>query len=122
MRYEIINPSDECYISSDNEAVAKYACLLIGNGKYGLHNAETGESVLSIYLFGISEEEILLEFGETLEDFFEHNKKEIAECLNTFEYAGERTSINNIEATAKHLYNAIMKQIDHPTEKGGAEE
>lgn len=121
MKYEIINPSDECYISSENEKVAKYSCLLIGNGKYGLHNAETGESVLSIYFFGISEEEILQEFGEPLEDFFEHNKKEIAECLNTFEYAGERTSLNNIELTANHLYNAIMKQIDPSTEKGGTE-
>ena len=122
MKYQIINPSDECYISSENERVAKYACLLIGNGKYGLHNAETGESVLSVYLFGISDEEILAEFGEPLNDFFEHNKKEIAECINTFEYAGERTSLNNIGLTAKHLYKAIMEQIDHPTEKGGAEE
>jgi hypothetical protein len=116
MKYEIINPSDKCYISSENERVAKYACLLIGNGKYGLHNAETGGSVLSIYLFGISDEEILAEFGEPLNDFFEHYKKEIAECINTFEYAGERTSLNNIGLTAKHLYNAIMKQLDRPTE------
>lgn len=121
MKYEIINPSDKCYISSENERIAKYSCLLIGNGKYGLKKAETQESVLSIYLFGISEEEILQEFGEPLEEFFEHNKKEIAECINTFEYAGERTSINNIGLTAKQLYNAIMKQLDHPTEKGGGE-
>ena len=121
MKYEIINPSDKCYISSENEKVAKYSCLLIGNGKYGLKNVETGESVLSIYLFGISKGEILIEFGEPLEDFFEHYKKEIAECMNTFEYARERTSLNNIGATAKFFYKAIMKQIDHPTEKGGAE-
>lgn len=122
MKYEIINPSDKCYISSENERVAKYSCLLIGNGKYGLKKAETQESVLSIYLFGISDEEALAEFGEPFEEFFEHYKKEIAECINTFEYAGERTSLNNIGLTAKHLYKAIMEQIDRPTEKGGAEQ
>ncbi len=121
MKYEIINPSDKCYISSENEKVAKYSCLLIGNGKYGLKNAETGESVLSIYLFGISEEEILQEFGKPLGEFFEENKKEIAECLNTFEYATERTSINNIGNAARTIYKLVMEHIDHQTEKGGVE-
>ena len=122
MKYEIINPSDKCYISSENERVAKFSCLLIGKGKYGLKNAETGERVLSIYLFGISKEGILQEFGEPLNEFFENNKKEIAECFKSFEYAGERTSLNNIGFVANHFYNAIMKQLDHPTEKGGVEE
>lgn len=119
MKYEIINPSDKCYISSENEKVAKYACLLIGNGMYGLHNAETGESVFPAYIFAMSVEQILLEFGEPLGDFFEHNKKEIAECLNTFEYATERTSLNDIGKAARTIYKLVMEHIDHPTEKGG---
>ena len=52
MKYEIVNPSDKCYISSENEKVAKFACLIIGNGKYGLKNAETGKAY---YLFTFSE-------------------------------------------------------------------
>jgi hypothetical protein len=120
MKYEIINPSDKCYISSENEKVAKFCCLLLGDGRYGLKNAETGETVFSIYLFGISEDEVNNQFGEPLEQFLEHNKKQIADCFNTFEYAGERTSLNNIGERAKLYHNRLMEQ-DHPTEKGGVE-
>lgn len=40
MLYEIINPSDRCYISAyisaDDETLAIAACILLGNGTYGL--------------------------------------------------------------------------------------
>lgn len=109
VKYEIINPSDKCYISSGNEKVAKFCCLLLGEGKYGLENAETGADVLPIYLFGISEQVIIEEFGESLADFLKHNKKDIIECLDTFEYASERTSLNNIGARAKLFHDKLLK-------------
>lgn len=121
MKFEIINPSDKCYISSENEKVAKFCCLLLGDGKYGLDNANTGETVFHIYLFGMSDEVIIEEFGEPLNLFLEHNKKQIAECFRSFEYAGERTSLNNIGARASVFYKKLT-EIDTPTEKGGEQE
>ena len=108
-KYEIINPSDKCYISSENKQVAKFCCMLLGEGKYGLENAETGADVFPIYLFGISEQVIIEEFGESLADFLKHNKKDIIECLDTFEYASERTSLNNIGARAKLYHDKLLK-------------
>ena len=121
MKYEIINPSDKCYISSENEKVAKFCCLLLGDGRYGLENTETGKTIFPIYIFGISEDEVNNQFGEPLEQFLEHNKKQIADCFNTFEYASERTSLNNIGARAK-LYYKRLSEADHQTEKGGEQE
>lgn len=112
MKYEIINPSDKCFISSDNERVAKFCCLLLGNGMYGLENAETGEDVFSIYIFGMSEKATLEEFGEPLEDFLQNHRLEIAECFKSFEYAGERTSLNNIGERARIFYEKLKEKED----------
>ena len=112
MKYEIINPSDKCFISSDNERVAKFCCLLLGNGMYGLNNAETGEDVFPIYIFGMSEKVMLEEFGEPLKDFLSNHRLEIAECFKSFEYAGERTSLNNIGERARILYEKLKEKED----------
>lgn len=119
MKYEIINPSDKCYISTDNERVAKFCCLLLGNGMYGLVNAFTGEKVFGIKMFNFPEEDIIKEFGEPLEDFMLHNKFAIADCFLSFAYDSERTSINDIGGRAKILHDRIKSLPDHPTEKGG---
>lgn len=108
MKYEIINPSDKCFISSDNERVAKFCCLLLGNGMYGLENTETKETVFPIYLFGMSEKVKIEEFGEPLELFLDNNRKQIAECFKSFEYASERTSINNIGKRARIFYEKLI--------------
>lgn len=36
MKYEIINPSDKCFITSDDERLAEIVCVMLGNGSYGL--------------------------------------------------------------------------------------
>lgn len=109
MKYEIINPSDKCFISSENERVAKFCCLLLGKGMYGLKNAETGETVFPVYIFGMSEKVVLEELGEPLETFSHNHRSEIAECFKSFEYASERTSINNIGGMARKFYESLMK-------------
>ena len=110
VKYEIINPSDKCFISSENKQIAKFCCMLLGEGKYGLENAETGEEAFPIYLFGMSEQTIIEELGESIESFFAHHKKEIADCLKTFEYASERTSLNNIGKRAELYYKKIIEK------------
>lgn len=112
MKYEIINPSDKCFISSDNERVAKFCCLLLGNGMYGLKNAQTGEDVFGIHLFNFSEEEIIEEFGEPLQEFLYHYKVLIADCFLSFAYESERTSVNNIGEAAKILHKKVLEIED----------
>lgn len=102
-KYEIINPSDKCFIYSENLIVAKFCCLLLGNGMYGLADCETGKDVFSIKIFGMSDKEIIEEFGERLDEFLKHNKEEIVKCFKSFEYPSERTSLNNIGARAECL-------------------
>ena len=102
-KYEIINPSDKCYIYSDNLRVAKFCCLLLGNGRYGLTDCETNETAFGFYFFGISDKAIIEEFGSTLQEFLENNTAEIVECFKSFEYPYERKSFNNIGARASSL-------------------
>ena len=35
MKYEIINPSDKCFITAHDERLAKIACAVLGQGWYG---------------------------------------------------------------------------------------
>lgn len=109
MKYEIINPSDKCFISSDNERVAKFCCLLLGRGMYGLENAETGETAFPICLFRMSKKIIIEEFGEPLQDFLKNHRLEIVECFKSFEYASERTSLTNIGERARIWCEELTK-------------
>ena len=47
MKYEIINPSDKCFITSDDERLAEIVCVMLGNGSYGLKD-ENGNTVLCV--------------------------------------------------------------------------
>lgn len=111
-KYEIINPSDKCFIYGDNVRVAKFCCLLLGNGRYGLIDSETNESVFGLHFFGMSEQEEIEEFGEPLAKFMENNAAEIVKCFNSFEYPSERTSINNIGAVAEILAKKVAKKYN----------
>lgn len=110
MRYEIINPSDKCFISSENEKVACFCNLLIGNGKYALHR-ENGETADSIHIFGYSEEKLNADYEGDFQKFADNHIKEIIDCFKSFEYAGERTSLNNIGAVAQHLQKAFEQKL-----------
>jgi hypothetical protein len=55
MIYEVINPSDEVTIESEDELVACVAILTLGNGKLGLTRADGGRS-LPLFIFGGAEE------------------------------------------------------------------
>lgn len=111
MKYEIINMSDECYITSGDELLACVACLMLGGGNYGLKNNE-GKSILPIFLFGGADEWIDDKFGN-IDDFsgyIENHKEELAAVFDSFEYARERTSLNNIGARAKALAEGMRKE------------
>lgn len=106
MRYEIINPSDKCYIYADDVQLAKVACALLGSGWYGLKD-EDDEPVMHILeslddALGMSEQELLL--------FIDNNKKELVKVLRSFEYESERTSMTDIGARAAMFANALDKE------------
>ena len=104
-KYEIINPSDKCFIYAEDVRLAKIACILLGQGFYGLMD-ENGEQVMGIFeTFGSAIEMEEAKVGE----FIAENKKELAEVFRSFEYAGERTSLNNIGERAKNYAIQLEK-------------
>ena len=112
MKYEIINMSDECYITSDNESVAKFCCLFVGEGHYALLNTEK-ETVLPLFIFskkGEVENYLKTNFGEA-KQFIKDNYQAILDCCDSFEYARERTSLNNIELQFKNFKLIIEKNF-----------
>lgn len=111
MKYEIINPSDKCFISSENEKVACFCNLLIGNGKYALRR-EDGTTADSIHIFGYSTAKLNEDYEGDFQKFSDNNLVEIIECFKSFEYAGERTSLNNIGAMAEHLQKQFEKKLE----------
>lgn len=98
MRYEIGNPSDKCFIHADEAIVATATICIIGRGYYFTKD-ENGESFPSCTLLsGDLNDSWREKFNITLKDFFDKpgTIQKIVNCLKTFEYAGERTSTNNI--------------------------
>ena len=108
MKYEIINPSDKCYITSENEKVACFCNLLLGGGMYAL-DREDGESADGIH-FGYSKEILDEDYEGDFEKFGESHAKEIADCFASFEYAYERTSLNNLGKRAEQFEKIFRKK------------
>lgn len=108
-KYEIINPSDECYIYSDDVRFSQIACYYLGNGFYGL-KSESGELVLPIFkpitdVLNMNE----IEFKQFIHD----NKKELIKVFRSFEYADERTSLNNIGEKAEKIAEMLEKETEN---------
>lgn len=97
-KYEIINPSDKCFIYAEDVRLAKIVCILLGQGWYGLKD-ENGEQVMGVFeTFGSALEIEEAKAGQ----FIAEHKKELAKVFRSFEYAGERTSLNNIGERAEN--------------------
>ncbi len=109
MKYEIINPSDKCFIASDNKKVAQFCNLLLGSGMYGLRDEDGNDVVGCLYLFGTTQESLNADFDGDFKKFGKDHAKEIAACFKTFEYANGRTSLNDIGARARHFAEAFEK-------------
>ncbi len=106
MKYEIINPSDKCYIFAEDERLAKIACALLGEGWYGLKD-ESGNSTM--YIFEGAADALQMT-DEEVTAFIDSNLTALAEVLNSITYPSERTSLNNIEAKAKRYAEAFLKK------------
>lgn len=105
-KYEIINPSDKCFIYADDERLAKIACVVLGRGWYGLEN-ENGETVINIMeslndALGMTDEEI--------KKLMDENIIELSKVFLSIEYAYERTSLNNIEELSKSIGKKLAER------------
>lgn len=99
MRYELINPSDKCFFVADTDDVAKVIGLLLGGSFYGVRD-ENNKCILSP--FEDFDEE---EFRKITDKY----KIEIIVALESFYYDGERTSVNDIGASAKSLAKRLRE-------------
>lgn len=117
MKYEIINPSDECYIESENETVACFCTLILGKGKYGLNN-DNDETILPILFYYVDAyaEWVENHIGD-VETFMSEHIDEIIQCLRSVEYARERTSMNNIQGLAFAYADSIEKHKNENNDK-----
>ncbi len=90
--YEINNPSDFATLKADDAKVGQAACLVLGQGKYGLTRVSTGETVLPVLLFG----EFPGELG--LRDFVNAHKTEIVACLRSVLLGHDRQTLEEAMA------------------------
>jgi hypothetical protein len=108
MKYEIINPSDQCFIEHSDEKVAIAATIFLGEGKYGLSRVSDDNTVLPILLFGAGKffDE---EYGgtEAFHAFVDANLPGIGDALLSVSRPGERSSLNDIMGRAHAMGERI---------------
>ena len=113
MIYEIGNPSDKCFLEADDEKIAAACVLFLGDGQYFCINTETGKQVPgTFFAFGGDPEKTWKEIhGIGLDELFSNreNKIKIAECFESFRYAGTRTSLNNIGERAEKFAASMRR-------------
>ena len=102
MRYELINPSDKIEFEADEDQIAFFCVLAIGDGRYGARNIET-EWSSSMYLFGIEQSQLEIELGMDTETFCELRRDDINACFQSFRCVHERSSLNDICAYANGM-------------------
>jgi hypothetical protein len=113
-KYEIGNPSDKCFIYGDIETQkeALFAVVaILGSGSYFLVEIETNKSVFGGFLFGGFEEFWENEFGRCFSESITDREliRHAAEIFESFEYARDRSSMNDIGARAKANAESFRK-------------
>ena len=119
--YEIINPSDKCFISGENDEIVCLAAVYLGEFKYGVKRVSDGNSDYPTLMPFASNEDVdeawKKKFGRTfLECMRDKYYEEIIEVLKTFRYDGERSSINDIGGRAKMLAEKLSEAVKEEKE------
>jgi hypothetical protein len=107
LNFEIINPSDKCFIEGDFKTCCIATCLL-GEGKYGLQQVD-GELKMPLMLFGDTTGFFKKNFNATMQETLENiNNKELINVLSTV-HTETKSSLNDIEGYAKQLIQQLRK-------------
>lgn len=114
-KFELGNPSDECYLFADDAKIAAACILFLGNGQYFCTNKDTGEPIYGTFfaLGGDVEETWNRLYGIGFEEFISktETKKKMVDCYDSFIYARTRTSINDIGKAADELARDIERSL-----------
>lgn len=113
MKFEIGNPSDQCFLEADDDKIATACILFLGNGQYFCKNVDHNESIAgAFFALGGDVEETWKHFhGIGFEEFISkpETKIKMQECFASFHYSGERSSMNNIGARAKDFAESMAR-------------
>ena len=117
MEFEIGNPSDKCFVSADEDIVVSAAVTLLGRGQYFVQAGDDRKFPTFFALGGDPDVAYKEAYGITFSDFFKQNDNlvKVADCLASFRYAGERSSMNNIGAEAAALTETLRKRAAQTT-------
>ena len=83
--YEIINPSDQCYISAADPLAAKVSIMLLSRGAYALKDKD-GETVLPMVRFSGYKEWLESEGISNLQGYVDKHYGDMAKALRTVTY------------------------------------
>ena len=103
-KYEIINPSDCCYIYSDDELMASVSVGILSTW-YGLADCNSGKTIT--HPFEVNEDWIKEHGIPDLNEYVKCNRNKMADILDSVDYKNERTSMNNIGKAC----HSIAKQL-----------
>ncbi len=116
MKFAIVNPSDPYTMEAEDLEIAAVAVSFLGAGKYALQGiGEDADIYVPIFLFGGHDEWFAEKFGmdfdATSTHVLDHRAEALATALDSVTLGrAERSSLNNIKATAQALSNAVRKR------------
>lgn len=116
MRYEIINPSDACWIEAESDAVAAFITVLASAGAYVARRDGWSSKLYLAGFGGDPETDFCEEFGaESFLNFMRQNKDSIIRACESATVPGERTSLNDV-ASRFHKLPARLNWEDEEEE------
>lgn len=98
MIYEFITPSDPITFKAGSDKIAFFCAALLGNGKAGCKNFDTGDGIPSMILFSADPEKDITDFlGKGIKEFLEENNDEICDAFASFSYGSpsDRETFDN---------------------------
>jgi hypothetical protein len=116
--YELITPSDPITFKANDNKIAFFCAVLLGNGKAGCDNKTTDESLPTMIMFSQNPDKDIADYiGCDLTKYVKANKLSIAKCFKSFAYGSvsdRETYDNACEAitNAKKLKEFKAKHED----------
>lgn len=108
MIYELINPSDKITFIANDDQCAFFVTVILGKGKYGCQNIDTGKSMETILMFASErqiDETINQNLGSSLSEFLKKRKDDVINSLKSFAY---------LSGDERRIYDSACEAITDP--------